>query len=525
MFGLPQLIWTRNLGRAAARLLWEQIHKDSRHTVALARTETTVPGSRLSGGGLADIPGQSKTQMGAGRVNHGSFFFVYCSTAYYRHPMKKRVNYCPLMGFVISMMMVWAIGCTETPKASLPIILPLRTERKVTSLRDTASRRALLEHHYRKRNVFRSSKMKEQEARSLLEIAQLICGDSSERSLRHLTDALAIAGGINNAKLSAEIYLAISGIHKSRQNYRLALAALERHHQLVDSLSAVQVVWEELALRTADRNALERMVAVIVMLSAIMTCLAVGYFYIRGRRLNKKLMDINDLKDRLFSVIGHDLRGPAGSLVQALDMFAERAGSHGENMEMLPLLQEQSRALSGTIETLFHWANSQRQEATASASDFNATEGVGPVLELLRAQGSQKGVSLLSEVPPDLLVRFDSDHFSLIIRNLVSTAIKFSLPGGTVVVSGAAKGREVVCSVSDQGIGMDAARLRLLDSGKIGSSFGTRGEKGSGLGLQLVVKLLEINGGRLWIHSIVGMGSTIFFSVPAAVAEDDFYNT
>jgi len=413
---------------------------------------------------------------------------------------------CFLLSFCCSL-----LGCSQQQKPIGSV------EQHLNHVRDTAKhlqqigkKQSALIYQYKVHALAKQSGMKERQVRALLDIASIIREDSANRSLEHLYDALVIAGQLKNDRLQSDIYLAISETYKRQKNFGDALKALEVHRKLVDSL-VIRDNERALVLARAEQ---QRTIGISITIGILLVLTIVYYYFRRMRRLNTKLHEINGIKNQLFSVIGHDLRGPAGSLVRALELLDEGSFSEDEKKEMTTAMLRQSRAFYDTVETLFRWANSQQHGITLQLETFDPAVVISNSLFLLEGQAAHKGVTLamVSEVPVKLTC--DRDHFDFVIRNLVSNAIKFSNVGGVVKINAELNNESIMFSVADHGVGMSAIQLAQLDSNSMSSTFGTAGEKGTGLGLQLSRRMVIANHGRLWVESIAGKGTTVLFSLP-----------
>ncbi len=413
---------------------------------------------------------------------------------------------CFLLSFCCSL-----ISCSQEQKPVEPV------EQHLNHVRDTAkhlqeigNKQSALIYQYKVHALAKQSGMKEHQARALLDIASIIREDSANRSLEHLYDALVIAGQLKNDRLQSDIYLAISETYKRQKNFEDALKALEVHRKLVDSL-VIRDNERTLVLTKAEQ---QRTIGISITIGILLVLSIVFYYYRRMRRLNAKLHEINEVKNQLFSVIGHDLRGPARSLVQALELLEQGSFSKVEKKEVITAMLRQSRAFYDTVETLFRWANSQQHGISLQFETFNPAEVISNSLSLLEGQAAHKGVTLVMTNDISVQLTCDRDHFDFVIRNLLSNAIKFSNVDGVVKVSADVNDGSIVFSISDSGVGMSATQLAQLDSNSMSSTFGTAGEKGTGLGLQLSRRMIIANHGRLWVESIEGSGTTVLFSIP-----------
>jgi two-component system sensor histidine kinase ChiS len=219
-------------------------------------------------------------------------------------------------------------------------------------------------------------------------------------------------------------------------------------------------------------------------------------------------------KNKVLSVIAHDLKNPVASVAQFSELLATKTHLSGEQ-KIITSLQESSQAAVTLLDNLLYWGRSQADELTVSPSDFNIESLITEVVSLFMHMATQKEVSLRSNVYPGTTVHADRDLINIVIRNLVSNAIKFTPGKGLVTIEAQPEGDRVRISVKDTGIGIKPEILdQFQKSGKLKSSFGTDMEIGTGLGLQLVNDLVSRNGGVLKVDSTPRAGSTFTFTLP-----------
>ncbi|MEO3402853.1 HAMP domain-containing sensor histidine kinase [Mucilaginibacter sp. CAU 1740] len=355
----------------------------------------------------------------------------------------------------------------------------------------------------------------EHEARALVHIALLLKGQRSDQSLAYLNGALQIAEGLDKPELCADILKAISSVYKQQQNYKESLAALEAHQKLLQAVFEKSRKKEAEHLRADAIRTRERTIGLTVTIALALLTGIFAYYYRSTRRLNKALAKSNQIKDTLFSIIGHDLRGPAGGIMQALEMVDAGLLDEEEQKEVISLLKQQSRTFNETLNTLLNWASAQLKGAQPKVASINAMDAIQRSLDLLKAQAAVKAVRIKQPDANGLTVLADSDQFDFVVRNLISNAIKFSYPGGEIDITAEKKADEAVIAVHDNGQGIPADKQReLFEEGRLNSTFGTKGEKGTGLGLMLSLDFIRANGGRIWCQSREGSGTTFFVSLP-----------
>ena len=222
-------------------------------------------------------------------------------------------------------------------------------------------------------------------------------------------------------------------------------------------------------------------------------------------------------RDKLYSVIAHDLRSPMGSIKMVLNMLILNLPSEtiGEEMyELLTMANQTTEDVFSLLDNLLKWTKSQIGKLKVVYQDINMVEVVEG--EIFTMVAGLKNIKIVQDVPvADVAVRADIDMVKTVIRNLISNAIKFSNEGAEVVVSLAEEDGMAIVSVKDSGCGIDEENQRkLLHTDTHFSTFGTNNEEGSGLGLLLCKDFVIKNGGKLWFTSKKGEGSTFSFSIP-----------
>ena len=240
------------------------------------------------------------------------------------------------------------------------------------------------------------------------------------------------------------------------------------------------------------------------------------------KRQREELNRLNATKDRFFSIIAHDLRGPFMGLLGALELLRDTGSDLDDETRhgLIENLYETSQRTYNLLENLLEWARSQQQNVRVVPRRLALAELVRETTRLFRASAEQKGVTVSVGVPDDLLVYADRDMVNTVVRNLVNNAVKFTNGGGSVEITARQQGDQVEVTVSDTGIGMGSQEVgQLFTLEHPISRSGTRGEHGSGLGLLLAHDYVQRNGGTIRAESTPGKGSTFCFTLPAAPPE------
>lgn len=231
----------------------------------------------------------------------------------------------------------------------------------------------------------------------------------------------------------------------------------------------------------------------------------------------EELVKIVQTKDKLFSIIAHDLRNPFTALTGLTEVLRENAGKiDATEMNMyVSLINESSHKLLQLIDNLLEWARSQTGTLKPVKSNLILKNLADDVMKLYVTQAETKGINLINEIPEDTSVFADHEIVAIIIRNLISNGIKYTQKGGNVSLTAYQKKGNTVLKVSDTGIGMSREVLEKLF--KIEETFTTEGtgnEVGTGLGLVICKEFVEILGGTISVESSIGNGTSFCVTLP-----------
>ncbi len=239
---------------------------------------------------------------------------------------------------------------------------------------------------------------------------------------------------------------------------------------------------------------------------------------------NIELNEVNAQKDKLFSIIAHDLKNPFGHILNFSGLLLDHYDHYSEarRKQFIDLINKSSQQIYLLLENLLDWARSQSGKMDFFPQKIDLEKIVVEVVDLLNYTASSKNIKLYVAVPARVILYVDEFMLKTILRNLIGNAIKFTPDGGTVQIAAKPDSGETVISVIDTGVGMDnelAGSLFTLDLSL--TQPGTRGEKGTGLGLLLCKEFVERHGGRIWVISTPGKGSVFTFSIPHQQPQSD----
>lgn len=378
----------------------------------------------------------------------------------------------------------------------------------------------------------------------------------------YANQSLEIAQKHNRLDKIAQAYKLLSRIDTTNHDYKSALGNLVNSITYHDSLFEVEYLSkiEELQLQFESEKKDEKLdilneqneiisrkirtqtliiiLAIALIILTIITMISVNKSNQKIIKQNKEIIDqkekitlqkealehkneqLNDLvktKDKFFSIISHDLRGPFHSLTGLLDLMLEDFNSFSdeEKYEYIQLMRNTSQNSYELLEMLLEWSRAQRGLIECAPENTNARDLVDSVIDLAEARATNKSQKLLNLVKPDLHVNIDQKLVKTIFNNLINNSIKFTPTGGTIEITAEEKAEEIVFCVSDNGIGMPQDKADKIFS--IDSDFkrkGTSNEPGTGLGLIIVKEFINLMKGTIWAESEENFGTKIYFIIP-----------
>jgi signal transduction histidine kinase len=236
------------------------------------------------------------------------------------------------------------------------------------------------------------------------------------------------------------------------------------------------------------------------------------------KKTNKQLEKLNSEKDKLFSIIAHDLRSPFQGLLGLTEAMAAdiHKMASAEITEYSNSLHDLAVNIYSLLENLLEWAQFQKGSIGFMPKTLNLSDIFSQCFESTKLRAVQKGINIFNEIPLSLKIYADEKMINSVLRNLLSNAVKFTRKGGKVV--GKARIIEegkVEISVTDTGVGISGDIIAKLF--KLGEKVGTKGtdnEPSTGLGLVLCKEFVEKHGGQIWVESQPNIGSTFYITLP-----------
>jgi len=236
----------------------------------------------------------------------------------------------------------------------------------------------------------------------------------------------------------------------------------------------------------------------------------------------KELKELNSTKDKLFSIIGHDLKSPMGHIISFANLLQTKFDFYDDTKKkhFIDIINQSANSTLLLLENLLEWAQSQtkRKKITVKALELNGL--VETAIRLLSHTAVQKNIKIANKLHGSIFVFGDEDMLKTVVRNLISNALKYSNTNSYIEIEALQNDNICVVSVKDFGKGMDTeTQGNLFKTGLIQSKVGTNGERGTALGLLICKDFVEQNNGEIWFESEVDLGSTFYFSIPLVTKE------
>jgi two-component system sensor histidine kinase/response regulator len=229
----------------------------------------------------------------------------------------------------------------------------------------------------------------------------------------------------------------------------------------------------------------------------------------------------NSVKDKLFSIISHDLRSPFNTLKGFTNLIKSRYDGYTdeERKKMIEIINDSSDQVYSLLDNLLNWSRAQRGTLHFNPRMTNIVSLIDSKIDLMNFQAENKNIKIeFDHTPEDIEFEIDPDLINVVIHNLLTNAIKFSHAEGKIRVNSKIENNHLIISVSDNGIGIskdDAKKLFSHDARF--TSKGTNQEPGTGLGLIICKDFIEIHHGEIWLESELNKGSSFFIDIPVTL--------
>ncbi len=337
----------------------------------------------------------------------------------------------------------------------------------------------------------------------------------------------------------------LSDLYKKRGDYKKAYQYSIKHFELQDSLNVQENQDKITTLRLTSEFEKEKEILALINekeqtilkekesrarllgFGALAGLILLSLFYFLLRKKNSEISSqknnlekLNNVKDQLFQIIGHDLRKPViafRNVSENLNYLIEQ-GDEDRLKRLGAEIEEEGKSLYNLTDNLLHWALMQKDVLTIKPEKINLHGAVNENIQLFKKVALQKDITITNNLAPETTALVDHNSLQTIIRNILDNALKFTPEGGAININADTSGGNVKLSISDNGIGMNPDLMNTILMGDdIVSQDGTSSEKGSGLGMKIIKSMVEKNGGKLGIESEAEKGSVISISLKQAV--------
>ncbi len=256
-----------------------------------------------------------------------------------------------------------------------------------------------------------------------------------------------------------------------------------------------------------------------IAIAVILFILTFLILIVRTRNERKKLISMldnsNKVKNKLFSIIAHDLKNEITGLEGSLNLLKENSISENEFKEIIPLLANGTHQTSILLHNLLNWSKSQLKELNANPTSFDIAEVIDDKFTFFKQKAQQKNIELINDLDSTLIYA-DKDMFGIVAQNLIANAIKFCNPGDSIALLSRDNGSHYEICFKDTGIGIDPLFVDKLFAEDTFTTRGTQNETGTGLGLRICKELIELNQGKIEVESEIGKGSVFSIQLPKA---------
>ena len=315
-----------------------------------------------------------------------------------------------------------------------------------------------------------------------------------------------------NPKLALEYYersvmMKDSVFNQNQQqlirDYQVRYATQEKEHQL------------QMEQEKVKRN---RMYIIVLAVAALSLSIIAFIWYRLAqarKKRNEELAHLNATKDRLLSIVSHDVRTPVGAMCQVMRDLTDNYDGMAETdrKAKMVMLRTSSEALNDRMENIIQWVKGELENSKVEPVDFNLSELVDECVREQEMTIVAKSLKVSNLVPKAMMAHDDVNVVRIVMQNLLSNAVKFSYPDGEVSVKAEEKGGRIWIEVSDNGMGISEKKLEKIFKFMTSSASGTSGETGTGIGLFVSKMLVDKIGGEITIESRKDEGTTVRFSV------------
>ncbi|MFB6317157.1 tetratricopeptide repeat protein [Saccharicrinis sp. FJH54] len=348
---------------------------------------------------------------------------------------------------------------------------------------------------------------------------------------RYLNDALKNARKSKIAKDILNVYKARGNYFEQQKKYRESAQNYQNYVEVYDSVfNALQftnlkdikdrfMITEQ--LNAAKENIkMKKKIQIYAALFIIILVVLSIILYMRSKkisRLSSELLKSNQTKDKIFSIISHDLISPFNVLIGSSELLMQNLNNNRPERAKITgqIIQQTSESAFQLVSNLLNWSRSQQKRIKLFREEFDLTLLMKEVKNMSENHAAYKNISVYVEPEERMIINADKNLLQIVLINLLNNALKFTGKNGVVNIKAERKERQVIVYVKDNGTGIEPEKLtRIFNSQEIESTEGTKNEKGTGLGLMLCKEFIALHDGSIHMKSTVGEGSEFRFNIP-----------
>lgn len=376
--------------------------------------------------------------------------------------------------------------------------------------------------------------------------------ENYDEAIKYAKESIVYADSTGSVLLNVDNYEILYNIYKSTSDHQKALYYVEKYDLLKDSLNSaeltnqindIKIKYEtarkakENELLKSEKQAQEAIIQtqqifVVAILVVLILVSLIAYVLYKNSIIKKEsikilqeqngeierkkgeLEKLNQVKNKIFSVISHEIKSPLSSLIGTVNLLTSGFLSPEEFFKLSTDLKQKVNQTSNFLNNILIWSKAQMQGINPTKEEFFLDDLINETIDLLKEQADIKGVEIERECLKQQPIIADKNLVSIVVKNLVSNAIKFTRAGKKVTIKTYRRENDVVVQIEDQGVGIPEEVQSKIFGRESVSTSGTADEVGTGLGLILSKMLVEETGGEIWLESKPEKGSTFSFSIP-----------
>jgi signal transduction histidine kinase/Tfp pilus assembly protein PilF len=351
-------------------------------------------------------------------------------------------------------------------------------------------------------------------------------------AITHFNISADFARNSGNPEMISTMYLRLASAYENLGDFRSAYPYMKRHAEITDSLRInekreITARFESLIDTQRERQRNEILSQTLVtqrntiiaafstLVIILITLLGLFVLYRKKVVMNKvisektaELEKVSLMKEQLLNILAHDLRSPISNLQSIIYLIKDGALEKGDIDVMMKMIDLQLMQSTSTLTNYLNWAQSQNNSIEADITDVNVFDVVTDITEEMKTQFDNKDLDVVCEIEPDSVIQADKNMMKIIIRNLLTNAIKYSNPGGLISIEQEEIDGKTEIRISDTGVGISKENQEKLFQPFQFSVSGTQNEKGSGLGLSICKTFMEKQGGTIRCESVVDAGTS-----------------